>query len=155
MRDKRFVAIHRGGELSMEHHRLLIKWAVDCAKHVLPLLGECIDDRLEEALIDAILWERGEISVGLARKASVDAHAVARESSNPVGIAVARAVGHVVATSHMADHSLGAACYALKAVKYTNKSIEEEIKWQEEQLPSDIKELIISSQNLKFKRKIT
>ena len=36
-------------------------------------------------------------------------------------IAVARAIGHTVATAHMADHSLGAALYALKAVKIYNQ----------------------------------
>jgi hypothetical protein len=45
----------------------------------------------------------------------------------------------------MADHSLRAACYALKAVKNTGKSIELERKWQNEQLPSEIKELIITA----------
>jgi hypothetical protein len=56
-------------------------------------------------------------SVAEARKASVAPHAVARESPNPVKIAVGRSVGHAVETDHMADHFLGAAWYALKAVK--------------------------------------
>jgi hypothetical protein len=44
--------------------------------------------------------------------------AVANESSsNAVSVALARAVGHAVATAHMADHSLRAADYALKAIK--------------------------------------
>jgi hypothetical protein len=43
-------------------------------------------------------------------------------------IAVARSVGHAVATAHIADHSLGAAWYALKAVKSAGKSIGEEGK---------------------------
>lgn len=35
-------------------------------------------------------------------------------------------MGHVVTTAHMADHSIGAAEYALKAVKQSGKSTEEE-----------------------------
>ena len=70
MRDSRFVAIHRGGPLSLERHRQLIHWAHDCARHVLPLFGEEIDARLVEALNTASAWERGEASVGDARKAS-------------------------------------------------------------------------------------
>ena len=59
-------------------------------------------------------------------KASLGAHAVARESFNPISIAVARSIGQAIATAHMADHSLGAAFYALKAVKHASKSTDEE-----------------------------
>ena len=38
MRDKRFVAAHRGGPLVLAEHRLLAAWAADCAEHLLPLL---------------------------------------------------------------------------------------------------------------------
>jgi len=75
-------------------------------------------------------WEKGNASVDDARNASLDAIAVANESSNPTSIAVARSVGHAVATAHMADHSLGAALYALKAVKNAGKSIDAERRWQ-------------------------
>jgi hypothetical protein len=78
-------------------------------------------------------------------KASVAAHAVARESSHPTSIAVARSVGQAVATAHMADHSLGAAWYALKAVKNAGKSPDAERRWQDEQLPSEIKDLILTA----------
>ena len=151
MRDRRFVAVHRGGPLSKEHHRLLIHWAHTCAAHVLPYFGQPkIDDRLTDALKAAKAWERGEISVGDARKASLGAIAAARENSNPVSIAVARAVGHAVATAHMADHSLGAAEYALKAIKLSGQSIAAERKWQEKQLPLGIKDLVLSARHEKY-----
>jgi hypothetical protein len=145
LRDKRFVAVHRGGVLSQEHHRQLMTWSADCAEHVLHLFGEQTDDRLLEALKTARAWTRGEIPVGQAQKASVQSHAVARESENLAAIAVARAVGQAVATAHMADHSLGAALYALKAVKAVGKSIEAEKTWQNNQLPLEIKELVLSA----------
>ena len=145
MRDKRFIAKHRGGPLKKQQHYQLIIWACDCAEHVLYLFGENIDERLKNALTVAKEWKLGTASVGDARKAAVGAHAVARESSNPTAIAVARSVGHAVATAHMADHSLGAAWYALKAVKNAGKSIDAERKWQDEQLPSEIKELVLTA----------
>lgn len=145
MRDKRFVAEHRGGPLKMEQHRLLMIWACNCAEHVLPLFGERIDDRLIKAIAAAQAWAQGKASVGDARKASVGAHAAAREQSNPVSIAVARAVGHAVATAHMADHSLGPAWYGLIAVKNAGKSTDEERKWQDAQLPPEIRELVLSA----------
>jgi len=149
MRDKRFIAEHLGGPLKMEQHYQLMKWACDCAEHVLPLFGKNIDERLTNALLVAKAWTQGKASVGDARKASLGAHAVARESSNPTAIAVARSVGHAVATAHMADHSLGPAWYALKAVKNAVKSIDAERKWQDEQLPLEIKELVLTARKMK------
>ncbi|ODS38187.1 MAG: hypothetical protein A7316_00370 [Candidatus Altiarchaeales archaeon WOR_SM1_86-2] len=143
MRDKRFIAEHRGGPLKKEQRYQLIKWACSCAEHVLHLFGEKIDERLINALNVAKEWKQGNASVGDARKVSLDAIAVANESSNPTAIAVARSVGHAAATAHMADHSLGAALYALKALKNAGKSIESERKWQDEQLQSEIKELVL------------
>jgi len=145
MRDKRFIAEHRGGPLKKEQHYQLIKWACDCAVHVLHLFSEKIDDRLKNAIKVTKKWKQGNASVGDARKASLGAIAVAHESSNLTAIAVARSVGHAVATAHMADHSLGAAWYALKAVKNAGKSIDAERKWQDEQLPYEIKELVLTA----------
>jgi hypothetical protein len=147
MRDNRFVAEHRGGPLKMEQHRQLMKWACGCSEHVLPLLGGNIDMRLISALDTAMEWKQGNASVGDARKASLGAIAAADESSEPAAVMVARSVGHASATAHMADHSLGAAWYALKAVKNTGRSIEAERKWQYEQLPPEIRDLVTSAMN--------
>ena len=151
MRDKRFIAGHRGGSLNKEQHRQLINWACKCAENVLPLFGEKIDERLKNALLVAKEWEKGKVLVGDARNASLEAISVAKESLNPTAIAVARSVGHAVATAHMADHSLVAALYALKAVKNAGKSINEERNWQNEQLPSEIMELVLTARSKKEK----
>ena len=145
MRDKRFIAIHRGGLLTKEHHYQLINWACICAEHVLPLFGEKFDEQLKYALLIAEEWQKGNATIAEARKASVNAHALARATTNPVSGSVARAVGHAVATAHMSDHSLGAAVYALKAVKYSGQSVIAERSWQNEQLPTEIRELVLSS----------
>ena len=145
MRDKRFIAEHRGGPLKKEQHYQLIQWASDCAEHVLPLIGEIPDERLKNAICVAKEWKSGKAPTGDAMKASLAAHAVARESSNPTSIAVARSVGQAVATAHMADHSLGAAWYALKAVKSAGKPVDAERKWQDGQLPPEVKDLVLSA----------
>lgn len=154
MRDKRFVAVHRGGPLTRDNHHKLIRWARECSEHVWVLIDEYLDQRLVQALLVAKEWENGYATVGAAMKASLSAHAVARESSNPVLVAVARSVGHAVATAHMADHSMGAALYALKAVKHAGKSIDEEREWQKnqlQQLPSEIIELVLTTMTKKEK----
>jgi len=149
MRDKRFIVEHRGGPLKKKQHKQLMKWACECAENVLPLFGEKSDEQLENTLLVAKRWEEGKATVGEARNASLIAIAVANESANPVAIAVARAVGHAVATAHMADHSLGAALYALKAVKNAGKSLVAERKWQNERLPPEIAELVLTARNKK------
>ena len=145
MRDKRFVAEHRGGPLKPDQHKQLIIWACACAEHVLPLLGGEIDERLLNALSVAHEWERGKVPVGYAMKASRDAHTVARESSDPVRIAVARAIGHAVATAHMADHSLGSALYALKAIRISGNPVDQESDWQINRVPFEIRELVVTA----------
>jgi hypothetical protein len=149
MRDRRFVAEHRGGPLEKEQHVQVITWACDCAEHVLYLSSEIIDERLKNALLTARAWAQGNASTGDAMKASVAAHAVARESSGPVSVAVARSVGQAVAAAHMADHSLGAAWYALKAVKSAGRSPDAERRWQDEQLPPEITELILTARKIR------
>jgi len=145
MRDKRFAEEHRGGTLKIEHHLQFIKWACVCAEHVLPFLGDEPDKRVIHALQLAKEFEKGTIPVGEARKASLECIAVANELSVPATIAVARSIGHAIATAHMADHALVAALYALKAVKISGNSIDNERKWQIEQIPAGIRELVLST----------
>lgn len=149
MRDKRFITEHRGGPLKREQHQQLIQWAYDVSHHVLQLFGDPIDPRLVNALKVASDWKKGNASVGDTRKASVAAIAAANEVSNTTRTLVARSVGHAVATAHMADHSLIAAWYALKAVKNADKSVEAERTWQDNQLPSEIRELVLSARKTK------
>lgn len=116
---------------------------------MLQLFGEPIDTRVVSALKVAFDWKEGNASVGDARNASVAAIEVANESSNLTKTMVARSVGHAVATAHMADHSLVAAWYALKAVKSADKSVDNERMWQNNRLPSEIKELVLSARKAK------
>ena len=51
----------------------------------------------------------------------------------------------------IADHSLGAALYALNAIQYAGKQVEVEREWQNEQLQSEIRELILSGRTIKEK----
>ncbi|NOH10599.1 MAG: hypothetical protein HND51_03045, partial [Chloroflexi bacterium] len=66
-----------------------------------------------------------------------------------------RSAGHAVATAHMADHELGAAAYAIRAVRAAslpNKRDEagrNECHWQREQLPEAIRALVLSDEELR------
>ncbi len=120
-------------------------WACGCAEHVLPYFGEAMDPRLQHALLVGKAWLKGEATVGDARKASVECHTVARAVWDAASVAVARSVGQAVATAHMADHSLGAAWYGLKAVAAVGGSVEAERRWQDERLPVEVRELVLSA----------
>jgi hypothetical protein len=152
-RDARFVTIRRGGTLDDARHRLLAAWAADCAEHVLALFAarNPADDRPLQAIEQARAWARGEISMGQARQAAYAAHAAAREASGAAREA-ARAAGHAAATAHMADHELGAAAYAIRAVRAATPIAERdaagvgECQWQRGQLPDEIRELVLSDQ---------
>ena len=153
-RDPRFVAVHRGGMLVPAHHRLLAVWAARCAEHVLHLFSRKYpkDLRPQKAIEVARAWSRGEATVGEAQKAAWAAHAAARRATDVVAREVARAAGHAAATAHMADHELGAAAYAIKAVRLASQPADAQVagarecRWQRKRLPKAIRELVLSDQ---------
>ncbi|HTX79554.1 MAG TPA: hypothetical protein VMC62_07795 [Longilinea sp.] len=159
-RDPRFVTIHRGGWLDETQHHLLASWAADCAEHVLPLFTTKYpeDDRPRRAIEMAHVWSLGEATVEEAREAAFAAHTAAKSVSDAAAKAAARAAGHAVATAHMADHELGAAAYAIKAVRLASPKVDEkavgerECQWQRERLPETIRELVLSDEERRNKK---
>ncbi|MGK5095426.1 putative immunity protein [Deltaproteobacteria bacterium TL4] len=135
--------------LHLDQHRQLAIWAADCAEHVLAVFEKChpLDNRPRYAIETARAWACGTVSVGTARKASSAAHAAARDATNVAAREAARAAGHAVATAHMADHSLGPAWYAVRAVRALAgvAAAEQERAWQLKQLEPSIRELVIST----------
>jgi len=152
MRDKRFIAEHRGGSLKKEQHKQLIIWACQCVENVLPLLEKTIDQRLTKAIETAYQWTKGNASVKDARNASYETIVMANELTDPKEIAIVRAVGHAVAAAHMSDHSIRAADYALKAVKLAGISIDNERELQNKLLSPDIIDLVLSTRNEKSEK---
>lgn len=155
-RDPRLVTLRRGGTLEDDDHHLLAMWAATCAEHVLHLfeLERPDDPRPRQAIGQARAWARGEITMTQARTAAFAAHAAAREVSGAAR-EVARATGHAVAVAHMADHELGAAAYAIRAVRAAaapderDEAGRRECRWQREQLPAGIRELVLDDERLR------
>jgi hypothetical protein len=77
-------------------------------------------------------------------KASVLAHAAARDYASPISTAVARSVGQAAGTAHFAEHAIGAALYALKAVHLADRSIDDERRQQDALIPTGLSELVIA-----------
>jgi hypothetical protein len=80
--------------------------------------------------------------------------AAARELSGPARLA-AYAAGQAAVVAHVAAHELGAAAYAIKAVVAGAPEAEAETarkaecRWQRNQLPSAIRELVLDDQRLR------
>jgi hypothetical protein len=146
MRDKQFVAAHRGGPLTLAEHRLLAAWAADCAEHLLHLFERhSSDGRPRQAVEIGRAWVRGEVKTGVAQRAAVAAHAAARETADEAAVAVARAAGHAVATAHFADHCMGPVIYGAKARKAAGGSADDERAWQLARLPGEVRALVVSA----------
>lgn len=156
-RDPRLVRIQRGGTLDDKTHQSLALWAAKCAERVISLFeNQCHDDlRPAEAIKAARAWARGDITMMQAREFAYAAHAAAREADGAAR-EVARAAGHAVATAHMADHELGAAFYALRALKaaYPDnpEKMTKEREWQKASLTSDIRELVLDDMYRRAKK---
>ena len=155
-RDPRFITVRRGGTLQDSDHHLLAVWAADCAQHVLHLFEEMQpnDDRPRRAIELARAWTRGEITMSQSRAAGGHAMAAARERSGAARHA-AYAAGQAAAVAHVAAHELGAAAYAIKAARAAAPGCEGEnagrleCRWQREQLPDAIRELVLEDQGLR------
>ena len=153
MRDRRFVAAHRGGPLDRASHVFLARWAAGCAERVLPLFTRCSDDRRpQDALVTARKWANGEVKTGAAMKASLAAHAAARAAKDKAATAAARAAGQAVATAHAADHSMGALLYSLKALEASGRPSEAALQHQLAKLPEHLRRPVTSGVCLRMKK---
>lgn len=158
-RDPRLVTVRRGGTLKDGDHRLLAVWAADCAEHVLHLFEKAQpgDERPRRAIEQTRAWARGEITMTHARTAAYAAHNAAGEASGAAREA-ARAAGHAVAVAHMADHELGAAAYAIRAVRAAadprgrDAAGRAECRRQRARLPRRIRGLVLDDQRLRNER---
>ncbi|TQL68624.1 hypothetical protein FB381_2519 [Nocardioides albertanoniae] len=155
-RDPRLVTIRRGGTLSDDDHRLLALWAATCAEHVLPLFEAVAPDdpRPRQAIEAARAWTRGELTMMEARAFGGHAMGAARPLTGAARNA-AYAAGQAGVVAHVAAHDLGAAAYAIKAVRgaaspgEADESGRRECRWQREKLPEQVRELVLDDQRIR------
>lgn len=151
--DPRLVTIRRGGTLTDDDHHLLALWAAECAEHVLPLF-EAVrpdDPRPRQAIEAARAWVRGELRMMQARAAGGHAMGAARDLTGAARFA-AYAAGQAGVVAHVAAHDLGAAAYAIKAVRAAAPAEaavtagRRECRWQRDRLPPAVRELVLDDQ---------
>jgi hypothetical protein len=156
-RDPRFITIRRGGTLTDDDHRLLALWAATCAEHVLHLFEAVrpADARPRQAVEQIRAWVRDEIRMSDSRAAGGHAMAAARVLRGAARHA-AFAAGQAAVVAHVAAHELGAAAYAIKAARAAAPTAAEsdragqvECRWQRDQLPDPIRDLVLDDQRLR------
>lgn len=155
-RDPRLITIRRGGTLTDDDHRRLAIWAARCAEHVLPIFERFRpdDDRPRRAIELGRAWVRGEVKMMVARAGASIANAAARDMPEAVKHA-AHAAGQAAPVAHVAAHALGAAAYAIRAARAAaplgqgEAAGRRECAWQHDQLPDEIRELVLEDQRLR------
>ena len=127
--------------MSKVDHRTLALWALDCAERVMPCFEESYpqDRRPRQAIETLKTWlDTGVFRMAVIRKASLDAHAAARDvGEDSPARSAARAAGQAVATAHVPRHAYGPAIYAQQAVYRATSSLEavdRERNWQYQHL---------------------
>jgi hypothetical protein len=156
VRDPRLVTVRRGGTLEDADHRRLAIWAAACAEHVLPYFERVRpgDVRPRHAIECARAWARGDIKMTEARTAAGHANGAARDLQGAPRYA-AYAAAQAAAVAHVAAHDLGAAAYAIKAARAAvgdadaDRVARGECRWQRDQLPEAIRELVLDDQRLR------
>jgi hypothetical protein len=137
------VLEHRGGTLKKEQQKQLMKWAIDCVNHLLPLLNNNVNDKIKNAINIGNSWIAENAKTGEAIKAAREILGYVRTLDSELEIAITRAVGHAVAAAHMADHSMGTVKYCLNAIKIVGGSVEKEVEWQIGAVPNELKGLVL------------
>ena len=107
------------GLMEAASHRALVLWAQDCVASTLAAFEAACpgEARPRIALERCAAWARGEIKMTEAKRAILDAHAVAKEVDDRRILALAHAIGHAGATVHVKTHAPGLAFYELTAIR--------------------------------------
>lgn len=122
---------------SRTDQKLIAKWAIELAKHVLLIAN--IDYHTIPEIIDGFTvnqdWQNNNAQIHDVRQAGFKIHKLARAYNNDEIIKTAlRVLGHAVASGHMKEHAIVASDYSIKFINIIScndleKSTEER-NWQ-------------------------
>ncbi len=127
-----------------------------CAEHIFQLFEQAqpADDRQRTALEAVRAWACAEMTITQARTATI---ASFRAAQGVIGATreAALSTSLAAAVAHVAAHELGAAAYAIHAVRAASPEEERqragrlECRWPRAQLPLGIRELVLDHQKLR------
>jgi len=121
--------------IQQQNHRILVMWALDCAKRPLEQFEAKYPDehRPRTCLELCEAWARGKIKMPVAKRAILDSHAVAKEINDNEHGDLCHAIGHAGATVHVETHALGLPIYELSAIV---------LKYGKDKFPTPVSEKI-------------
>ncbi len=121
--------------VEQQKHRTLVMWALDCVKVPLAQFEEKYPHELRPrtALELCEAWSKGKIKMPAAKRAILEAHAVAKEIDDDVYGALCHAIGHAGATVHVETHALGLPFYELTSLV---------LKHEKDEYPEKVREKI-------------
>ena len=104
--------------IAQANRRALILWALELAEETArELAGKYPEDpRPLDAIAASRAWASGEIKMPIAKQATLNCHAMAKELADPADIARCHAVGQACSVVHTAGHALGFPMYELTAI---------------------------------------
>ncbi len=104
--------------IEVQNHRTLVLWVLDCANTTLAKFEAKYpnEGRPRTALELCEAWARGRIKMPAAKRAILDAHAVAKEIEDDEYGALAHAIGHAGAATHVETHGIGLVIYELTSI---------------------------------------
>ncbi|MDN5300017.1 MAG: hypothetical protein PWP51_2570 [Clostridiales bacterium] len=103
--------------IQLQNHRVLVMWALDCAKQTLETFETKYPDEKRPRICLTLCesWAKGEIKMPIAKRAILDSHAVAKELNDRAYESMCHAIGHAGTTVHVETHALGLPIYELTA----------------------------------------
>ena len=114
----------------------LAKWAIKCAKHILPLteLEKMDMTSIDNGFKINELWQIGNASVHDVRQAGFKIHEVARLCKSEIVKHAIRTVGQAIGVGHMREHAMVCSDYAIKTIQLAFPDqidkITQERQWQ-------------------------
>ncbi|WP_079479073.1 putative immunity protein [Halobacillus salinus] len=101
-----------------QKHRTLVLWALDSAQASLDKFEAKYPDEQRPRICLELCekWARGQVKMPAAKRAILDAHAVAKELDDLEYGLLSQAIGHAGATVHVETHALGLPTYELTSL---------------------------------------
>ncbi len=101
-----------------QNHRTMVLWAFEFADETVQMLFERYpnEKRLESAVLISRDWAAGKLKMPVAKRAILQAHAVAKEIDSLEDIALCHAIGQACGVVHAKGHAIGFPIYELTAI---------------------------------------
>jgi hypothetical protein len=104
--------------IKVQNHKAMVLWAFEFADETAQKLLQKYPNEMRphQAVLMRKSWAAGKVKMPVAQRAILDAHAFAKEISEPENIALCHAIGQACGTVHATGHAIGFPIYELTAI---------------------------------------